>query len=219
VALEANEFRRIAEAVVELRNQGALRILVQPGPPLTPIPQSVRFVVRRDDSRVQEFFRSNELEYEQFASGLGDVADVLSAAVVGGKARLISVRSDADQVGGDVEEPSLTEAKYDAVGELFPITELRERRWVKRTTKNDLLVTFDWEVSSKLVDDDARSPDDQPVEYATLRVESGPPGSNIVQVITGRGSNPLVLTLDREDVEYFLDSLERLRQELATPRR
>lgn len=215
--VDEQHFERVASAVLELRSSEALRLLVEePGPPLAgPFARGVRFVVRGQDPRVEEYFSSEGFTYGEFRQGLGDLADAITAVMTNIPLEgFVGARQDEQRnPHGETEPEERSRSKYELVEREFPVEELRQRYWLKRTTKNEVQQTVDWEISTKVQDDDTETPEGAPVPYAVVRFETGP-SSQLAQLFTGRAPNALVLTMDSEDLGYILDSLGRLRDEL-----
>lgn len=216
VAVSVEQFEATAEAVVALRAEGAVRLLVQSPQPLAGAAAPMfRFVVRKNDERVAAYFSVQERDYQQFRDSLPDLAEALTLITRPMNIDEFVDFREGEQSGRIHDAPEAARKKYEVVTHLFSIDELRRRLWIKRTTKNDLAKTIDWDVSTKLTDDDLQHPGGDPVPFGTLRLETGGTVPSFVEFMTGKGSNALVLTLDLEDLDYLIDSLARMRLSLA----
>ncbi len=161
------------------------------------------------------YFAEALIDYQEFRDTLPDIAEALTfVARSQDMDSFIATRTDEDR-GEGREDASDARQKYEKAVEIFPITELARRAWLKRTTKTEVTRTVDWEVSSKLADDDLERPGSGPVPFAILRLETGAPSPNFFELMTGKGTNALVLTMDVDDVDYLIDSLTRMRTALV----
>jgi hypothetical protein len=215
MSVPADQFESAAQAVLTLRAQGALRLLVEgPGPP--GFRHSVRFVVRKNDQRVQAFFQQAALEYDAFRASLPDLAEVLTLMIGGQDVEaFVAFRTTDERSEDKREDPEVARGKYRFVEQAFPLDELKQRAWIKRTSKTELTKSVDWDISRKLVDDDTQPPGPVSVPYGTLRLETGWIAASVIELMTGHAPNSVILTLDIDDLDYLLDSLTRMRGALA----
>jgi hypothetical protein len=215
MAIPLDQFQQAAEAVMALRSSHALRLLVQGHDPIGPPGAGVRFVVRKDDDRVTAYFADASIDYQAFREALPDIGETLTfVARSQSMDSFVAARTAESRADGG-EDADIARQKYESIIQLFPIAELTKRFWLKRTTKTEVTKSVDWEVSSKLADDDLERPGSEPVPFATLRMETGGPSPNFIELMTGKGANALVLTLDVDDVDYLIDSLQRMRSALS----
>jgi hypothetical protein len=210
---DEESFRNAVNQLRDWRQGGFLRLLVE----------AARFA-----PLVQLELIGTPAGSEEFSSGwqfrgvMWDVTDALAAAVNGASPEeFVRTRTnprrfaeDDSEPDNEVESEEIARRKFELIASAFDIIDLRRRRWLKSTSKDWLATGVDWEVSIKHVDDDTPSPDNEPVPFATIRLTAEPPGHPAY----GQSPPPrdLVMTLDREDVDYLLDSLGRLREALAS---
>ncbi len=144
---------------------------------------------------------------EEGKAVLDEVELVLSAAVLErGPQALVAARDgEPETVVSDTDS-----LKYELVMERLPIATLRDRVWVKRTSKVGLLHSVGWEFSLKVDDDDYLRPGD-PVPFGLLRLESMPADAGEADIASGI----LTLAVDEADVLLLMESLGRLREQFA----
>ncbi len=191
-------------ALAELRRSGALRLIAGvPGVVAT----KIELLEGGDQGEhFQRKLDSAKLKRAEFDEIVAEVADVLEVILSGR-----DVEELAKSVGVDAEAQATTEdrirTKVDLVRREFgtDIRALKDRTWVKTTAKTEIINSVSWDVSLKHgtdTDDEAHKP---AVPFAVLQVTAIPP----IEFGTLK-ERTMTVTLDGEDIQYLLDSLERL---------
>jgi hypothetical protein len=187
---ETGPYTTALETARSLLERGALRARVR-------LPYGPHFIqVRLDGDDVGENITELDLDRIEL---------LLSALTAGSGAESFERRIRRDE---DAAEAADAAEAYRAGEPVFAdlVQQLRERFWVKRTSKTSLLSTLEWELALKLSDDDYSSPADRPLPFATLRFETAPAEPPTL----GQTTDALVMSVDQEDVEFLLAVLERL---------
>lgn len=203
-------FERGIQALVGLREAGKLRILARHSPR-----SPFQWEFRERDELVGQTVQEFDITLAELRKVIDDLDDSLMAIVAGIKEdHFVQVRSDPNRwQDGEVEDPDIARRKFQLTSSHFDVDDLRRRMWIKRTSKNDVPSSLTWEVVSKQVDHDDRAPAGNQAVYATLRLEAETPGAPLAASVVG-GATEIVMTLDREDVGYMIDSLSRLKHAL-----
>ena len=109
------------------------------------------------------------------------------------------------------DDAATARGKYQAILDAFPeIGELRQRVWLRKTSKVPVLVDVGWEVLHREVDSSDTSTIADGGRYGLLRLGSAQSvrGLPLTQDVA-------LLGVDLRDVRQLLDELERLRSALA----
>lgn len=173
---------------------------------------------------IQAVFDTNHDDYEPtlencgltrklLTENLGDLSETLSAASSLVEpdefGKIVCEQRDEEELG-----PEDWARRLILVREIFDVDDLRRRVWVKRTAKTEIPGNFEWDVSTKVVDDDYVRPGESPVPYAVIRIGTS---AGISGVLSPNESS-LTLSLDHEDVRHWIDVLERLDNALSDAR-
>ncbi len=217
------EFEKAASVLRELEQASLCRVVILApfGQPSRPV-RFVQFVVVDDDQRTAQILEAASLSRETLGNGSDEVARVLSAVLkdsgaTGFAQQQSRLRAQQQSRLRERASPGRTpeasegstgdEEKYRIAERTFDIPALKARVWLKRTAKDNLPVSIEWEVADKVQDEDVRRPSDRPVRFATVRFVGTPARYDLFQTQT----REMLLTVDREDVLVMLDILERLR--------
>lgn len=203
-----SEFHAGLEATDLLREARALRILVSVGSGLPPIQFEII-----DGREVDAGLDKAGISRDKFDEVARDIADVVWAHVSGtAEDEFVSFRADADYFEDeDLEDPAIAREKYGEVGRRFPISDLRRRSWLKRTSKTHVPLSMTWEALAKHADADSQVPGGDAVPVGTVLVSGHSPST--------QEDVEMTLTVDVEDVEHMIHCLNGLRTALDRLRR
>jgi len=200
---DIRQFRKGLRALSELRRSGALRFIAGiPGV----VPTKIELL---EGGEHGEHFRrkldSVGLKRAEFDEVVAEVADVLEGILSG--VDVDEWTRNAVPAGSDIDAESRIRDKRDLVSKEFSedIRTLRDRTWIKATAKTEIVNSVSWDVSLKHGTDADDKPHESPVPYAILQITAMPTvdfGSLKERTVT--------VTLDDEDIQYLLDTLERL---------
>lgn len=211
MAVSTQDFERVAIALRDLEEASVCRIVILPVIPLPYATQLVQFNVLHDEPGASEILDARDLDQQTLEDVADEVAETLTAVITNvGPDRYAVMRArrrrgaTTEQTGDPDPED---EKKYRLAEQIFDITGLQARLWVKQTSKTLVPVTVEWELADKIADDNAQPPAGRPVRFGTLRIVGRPSRFNPFEV----GDEALSMVVDREDVLLMLDILTRLR--------
>ena len=205
-----DEFRRALDALASLRTAGVAHILVgsvQP-PFLWPGDRTiVRFEMRASEAEVQRIVAEHDLGMDRFQYIARDVAAVVSALAQGiSREEFVRRRSDNRYGAAYTDDAGVATAKYDLAQNAFDERELRERAWLKETSKTDLLHSLTWDVVAKYAN--VAATERRVIPYVLLKIVGGSPEGSFVDRAT------VLLTTDREDLLSLRADIDRVLFEL-----
>jgi hypothetical protein len=203
VYVDLGLFERAVGAISELMAGQYLRLLI--GSTL----RRFQFALREDEAG--DVLGRFSIDVTDLRAVLVDLEDVLVAVTSGvGAEMFVAKRSDPDRFDdGETEDPGVAAAKYELATESFDVEHLRRRVWLKRTSKSEVPGRFDWEVATKMADAENALPDGDRVVMGKLRVASEPAEFRLPYI---GAEQEITVTVDVEDVEYMIDSLNRLKE-------
>lgn len=209
------DFRNAVEILKRLEAEGIADILIA-GPFGR---HGVRIILPRGVAAVAAAADDAGMTEREFRTTIRDVQDTLAAATQNvSPDDFVEARAQRThpEEGTEVtpDGADLARRKLAVVSEAFDLRALRSRRWIKRTSKNDMLFDADWEVVKKLADNEAEAPEGaREIPSALIQLSSGPP-DDAFSVVTGRGTTNVVVTMDAADVDALIRTLMRLRKAL-----
>src|SRR5580693_2266258 len=165
------DFRRAVDAYVALVGVGACEAVAMP-----PASNQVALLyIDQGNERVEETLAASDVQLELLFDARMDVQDALAAAISNvGAERFAAARSEPRGLTEEIEDAETAKQKYDLVANGFDLEPLVRQVQLKGTSKNPLLWTMEWELVSKLEDDDFELPG-PPGTFATFRVVVRPP--------------------------------------------
>jgi hypothetical protein len=137
-----------------------------------------------------------------------DIHDVLAAHAVDASVDVF-VRVRGEGKDGYQDDVETARRKYELVAELFDVERLRQSSWTKFTSKTPNFFRVDWEVGTKLSDDDYPRPSGPPEPYAVVQL----------RVSSRRGTDvdesSLTFAMDAVDLQVLQHTLARLQDALS----
>jgi hypothetical protein len=192
-------FRGGLSVLRQLQESNELRILMA-------VRGSLQFEIREDRASVAQTLERADLTLVELRRVVLDVSDCLSAAIAGYSANeFASVRGNASRFeDGEIEDPALATHKFQLATEQFDIEDLRRRAWIKETSPVRIARRLQWDVISKHATAAGLPPGNTPVRFGALRL--------VLDSALGvaRGQEEFVITVDREDIGFMMDSLQQL---------
>jgi hypothetical protein len=210
-ASQLEEFAKAARALADLAARKAARVMIGPGgfTALWEPPVGIRFEVSYQHAETASVLAQYALTRETFERWLGDIGEVLTAAVTEHSPDTLARNREREDARPS-EPPEVTREKYRIVEQSFDVGALSARAWAKQNSKNDLPMGLSWETARKVQDSRAGAAPPAGGIYATLKIASGPSQHDIFFALSRRGYHELTLTVDREDVISFRDELNAL---------
>jgi hypothetical protein len=203
-------FARAVEVIEELRSADAIRVLVGPAPVASLFSngsRAVRFELRPDAEEADSAVEARGFNRVTFERVARDVAEILSALAQDLPEERVSLGRRVLGEQGTQEPSEDVRWKLKYASEHFEIEELRERFWVKATSKHPLQQGFSWGINLRGDDAVRPAPTARPVPYAVLSLRTGPSAPGTRASVT---YNQVHMTVDREDVIALRDELDRL---------
>jgi hypothetical protein len=199
---DSDQFLRAVEALLDLRASGALRILVGAAWQIN----FVQFEVVRDHASVDQILSARTLTPEDLEEPAEYIGELLSSALRNEDLEDLLASREATEPQARERAQLVLDRFQDDLHDLAP------RFWIKATSKVQVPDRFEWEVASKLADDELAPPRKNPVAFATLRVLTESPEFSYY---SGMQQRAVALTVDIEDLDFLIDSMKRCREALA----
>lgn len=185
-----------------LEEAGALRLLVLP-------PALVQVELLEDRPSFERVLSDRSSTVEDLDDVAEDVADALGALIAGAsEQRFVEVRQREYS-----EDEELSARKYQVVKGTFDIGRLERRLWAKSSAKTLVPSIMRWEVSMKYDDSDEDPPGDAPVPVGVVSLTARP--ADLPFAVSQIREELMTMTVDLQDIDYFVDTLGRLRQALV----
>lgn len=192
-------FRRGLAVLTALRESNELRILLA-------VRGTLQFEIREERTAVSETLAAANLTYDELEGVVWDVSDCLNAAIVGvSEDGFVTARTDTKRFSdGEVEDPEVARLKFRLATEIFDVDELRRRAWVKETSPVRIARRIQWDVLSKHATAVGLPPGNRAVRFGALRFVLDSAQGSL------RDQAEFVITVDKEDVGFMIDTLNQL---------
>lgn len=161
-----------------------------------------------DKARLKEIAESAGLSGSDIQQARPEIQAYLTGHSIGVSLEVFTrARREQDDTSDEPAEDIAR--KFEVVGELFDLSLHKQRVWARMTSKVSNYGRLDWEVVTKLADDDHRRPSGAPIPLAHVELRAWGPK-------TGRNtrSERLSFAMDEIDLEEMARGLERLREAL-----
>jgi hypothetical protein len=194
---DQDHFRAGVDTLVRLRRSGGLRFLA--GVPGVIAPKLEMLEHGDNGEHFERAIAEAKIDRAALDEVAGEVAELLDVLVGDDDIEVLMPSTEAER--------NMLAEKRDLVRRVFEpdIDDLIVRGRAKSDAKTDVLTSIGWELLLKLGTEADDKPYDKPLPAALLQISAMPAsewGSLREQKLT--------VTLDREDVQYLIDTLERL---------
>lgn len=162
-----------------------------------------------DGESLERMAHSADLALEELRASKRELEAILTAHAGGASADAFVRVTHSHSKEGEQEDEESLRRKFGLVAELFDTETLRQRSWVKFTSKSPNFYRLDWEVLEKIADDDYSRPEGEPVRFALMQLKTQERGRDgeLSETVT-------TFAVDSIDVEIISRGLDRLLKSL-----